>query len=364
MVQEIEENNGNRITPKGWAVGGAFIGAFAGYILPVSSFFPFETGIILIMVIIGSLLANEAEYQWIKIKSENGEFEAKLEDGSTPNSAERQEDTQEEDLSRSATREESHFDSLEERLANIEQSLQEMTEKPDNDRQNSSQESSTKIETGDSIKPNENIDSPTTDNVREDLGKEVQFGITQRIQTGYGELYITLTEDDNGELCEMFATIDQSGDLTHSFTEALANTISIALRKGVDPQAIVEELQGIRSPKVAWDRGAQVNSIPDAISIALRRYLKNEIDEEASNQSDLEINDTGLGLDDDLGERGSESNQATSHADGGLTDEISEPDDLECPECGLLTFVVDGYKTCEACGWSECESGLDNDSKE
>jgi len=103
-------------------------------------------------------------------------------------------------------------------------------------------------------------------------------GVTQRVETGYGKLYVTINEDENGLPFELFANIGHSGGYTNSFTEALAKVISTALRSGVDPEEIVDELQGTRSPKVAWDKGEQIQSIPDAIGTALRRYLDDDVD--------------------------------------------------------------------------------------
>jgi ribonucleoside-diphosphate reductase alpha chain len=191
-------------------------------------------------------------------------------------------------------------------------------------------------------------------------------GVTQRIDTGYGKLYVTINEDPTtGEPFELFANTGHSGGFTNSFTDALAKTISVALRSGVDPYEIVDKLQGIRSPKVAWDKGEQINSIPDAIGVALRRYLDDEIDKPYPQQQNLtEIAGT---------EGGSESAPETEvdiadadvpEPDGGATVETgsTDTDDLirdgeapECPTCGSLSLnYSEGCKTCESCGWSEC----------
>ncbi|MES3516056.1 MAG: adenosylcobalamin-dependent ribonucleoside-diphosphate reductase, partial [Natronomonas sp.] len=128
----------------------------------------------------------------------------------------------------------------------------------------------------------EDVESILT--VEEGLGEkqprpDVLHGVTQRIDTGYGKLYVNINEDPNSDRpFELFANIGNSGGFTASFTEALAKTISTALRSGVEPEEIASELQGIRSPKVAWDKGEQINSIPDAIGTAMRRYLDGEVD--------------------------------------------------------------------------------------
>ncbi|PSP34711.1 ribonucleoside-diphosphate reductase, adenosylcobalamin-dependent, partial [Halobacteriales archaeon QH_10_70_21] len=200
---------------------------------------------------------------------------------------------------------------------------------------------------------------------------DVLHGVTQRIDTGYGKLYVNINEDpETGRPFELFANIGNSGGFTASFTEALAKTISTALRSGVDPAEIADELQGIRSPKVAWDKGEQTNSIPDAIGTAMRRYLDGEVDKAYPDQATLEETTQGTGHDDDETDR----QVATRETDGGETaavggtagaapnDDASDAQSLidsgespECPECSSMTLnYTEGCKTCESCGWSEC----------
>ena len=216
----------------------------------------------------------------------------------------------------------------------------------------------------------------------EGLGKkrprpDVLYGVTQRVDTGYGKVYVNINEDEQGRPFELFANIGNSGGFTASFTEALAKTISTALRSGVDPEEIAGELNGIRSPKVAWDKGEQINSIPDAIGTALRRYLDGDIEEPYPKQQNLsELNES-----DEEPERqptapetdGGAAVSAESTASGATTDSMTEPpadeaatddatDELlaagespECPECGSMSlYFSEGCKTCESCGWSEC----------
>ncbi|MFY4812341.1 adenosylcobalamin-dependent ribonucleoside-diphosphate reductase [Haloarcula argentinensis] len=190
---------------------------------------------------------------------------------------------------------------------------------------------------------------------------DVLHGVTQRIDTGYGKLYVNINEDPEADRpFELFANIGNSGGFTASFTEALAKTISTALRSGVDPEEIADELQGIRSPKVAWDKGEQIQSIPDAIGTALRRYLDGDVDKAYPDQTTLE--ETAEKADE--AERESEAATQTQ-TDGGAaaaTDTSGDQQDIidagespECPDCGSLSlYYSEGCKTCESCGWSEC----------
>ncbi|WP_135828093.1 adenosylcobalamin-dependent ribonucleoside-diphosphate reductase [Halorussus halobius] len=194
---------------------------------------------------------------------------------------------------------------------------------------------------------------------------DVLHGVTQRIDTGYGKLYVNINEDDEGRPFELFANIGNSGGFTASFTESLAKTVSTALRSGVDPEEIADELQGIRSPKVAWDKGEQINSIPDAIGTAMRRYLDGEVEKAYPQQQNLtEVEDGGgVERETDGGAAAAQGGTADLRSDEDAADDreadqqdiIDAGESPECPDCGSLSlYYSEGCKTCESCGWSEC----------
>jgi ribonucleoside-diphosphate reductase alpha chain len=196
---------------------------------------------------------------------------------------------------------------------------------------------------------------------------DVLRGVTQRIDTGYGKVYVNINEDEHGRPFELFANIGHSGGFTNSFTEALAKVISTALRSGVDPEEVVDELQGTRSPKVAWDKGEQIQSIPDAIGTAMRRYLDDEIDkpypkqqslDELADEEGIEIEpETDGGLKAESADPAPEpaEDARTESVDDATQDLIAAGESPECPECGAMTLSMsEGCKTCQSCGWSEC----------
>ncbi|TYL38911.1 ribonucleoside-diphosphate reductase, adenosylcobalamin-dependent [Natronococcus pandeyae] len=182
-------------------------------------------------------------------------------------------------------------------------------------------------------------------------------GVSQRIDTGYGKVYVTINEDpETGQPFELFANIGHSGGFTNSFTEALAKVISTSLRSGVDPEEIVDELCGTRSPKVAWDKGEQIQSIPDAIGTAMRRYLENEIDKPYPTQQTLEESaDADAAVDGPKTDGGAAAARASDDDTDDIQDLIDAGESPECPDCGALSlYYSEGCKTCESCGWSEC----------
>jgi ribonucleoside-diphosphate reductase alpha chain len=116
--------------------------------------------------------------------------------------------------------------------------------------------------------PNENPEARTQER------PETLEGFTTRIKTGYGYLYVTVTEYE-GKPFEVFATIGKSGKSTTAKTEAIGRLISLALRSGVNVQKIIEQLEGIGGEQPIFQEGGLVLSIPDAISKVLeKRYGK------------------------------------------------------------------------------------------
>jgi ribonucleoside-diphosphate reductase alpha chain len=98
-------------------------------------------------------------------------------------------------------------------------------------------------------------------------------GATQRITTGYGNVYVEVNDGPDGEPFEVFANIGNSGGFTNSFTTALGKLSSAAIRAGVSPETVAEYLVNIRSPKTDYDNGDKIFSIPDAIAVGIYRHI-------------------------------------------------------------------------------------------
>ena len=162
-------------------------------------------------------------------------------------------------------------------------------------------------------------------------------GVTRRIRTGEGTLYITINEDENG-LCEVFTTIGKAGGNAAAQSEAISRLISLSLRSGLDPKAIVRQLKGISGPNPTWEDGRLILSTPDAIGKALddyllERYRKNGGEEEEKKNSD--------------------SPRITLAQEKVRED---TPEGMICIECqNHSVFNEGGCLTCRECGWSKCD---------
>ncbi len=178
--------------------------------------------------------------------------------------------------------------------------------------------------------------------VRPRARPDVITGRTQKILTGYGALYVTINEDDKG-LFEVFAQIGRGGGYTASFTEGIARLVSLCLRSGVPVDEIIDQLEGIRSPRIAVDHGERVYSIPDAVAKAIKRHIG--MQKSGVVPAVETFDELGGAMETDV-ELEKESRSAEEMLKKGLNP--------ECPECGKSLVYEEGCVKCHSCGYSEC----------
>ena len=158
---------------------------------------------------------------------------------------------------------------------------------------------------------------------------QITTGRTRRMRTGDGTLYITVNEDENG-LCEVFTAIGKAGGTVAAQTEAISRLISLALRSGIDPNSVINQLKGISGPNPTWEDGQLILSTPDAIGRALETFLDGDENSELEDRVQFEI-----------AEEPTQSKQ--THG-------------MHCIDCDSYEVVNEGgCYICKDCGWSKCE---------
>ena len=158
-------------------------------------------------------------------------------------------------------------------------------------------------------------------------------GVTRRIRTGEGSLYITINEDPKG-LCEVFTTIGKAGGNAAAQSEAISRLISLALRSGVNPHSVVRQLKGISGPNPTWENGRLILSTPDAIGKALDDYLK-EREQQLNGVDDLSYDDQKPLI-----------TMAPTSSDVQIS---------TCEEGSHDLVNENGCIVCRQCGWSKCD---------
>ncbi len=104
----------------------------------------------------------------------------------------------------------------------------------------------------------------------------VTTGRTRKFRMGCGTLFVTVNKDEHG-LCEVFANLGKAGGCP-SQSEATCRVVSAAIRCGVDPHVMIDQLRGIRCLSAAvarkTNKDIKVLSCPDAIAQALQEALE------------------------------------------------------------------------------------------
>ena len=170
------------------------------------------------------------------------------------------------------------------------------------------------------------------------------FGVTHRIRTGEGTLYITINHDENG-LCEIFTTIGKAGGNAAAQAEAISRLISLSLRSGMDVTEIIKQLKGISGPNPVWENGQLILSTPDAIGKALEQHMSEFEKNQANSEQTFGMAESSEAADEEQG----------AHFNMVETSNGSSPKTMEtCPECGLTISHEGGCLLCHNCGYSKC----------
>lgn len=159
---------------------------------------------------------------------------------------------------------------------------------------------------------------------------EITHGITQRMETGCGHMYVTINTDEHGA-CEVFLQMGKVGGCASAQLEALARLCSLALRSDIKVEAIIRQLKGIRCQSPMWRKGKMITSCGDAVGQALEAFLA------AHTNGDIKAISVSPAY----------PNTNNPHTVSGTSIAL-------CPDCGSSIEHAEGCLICPACGWSKC----------
>jgi ribonucleoside-diphosphate reductase alpha chain len=148
---------------------------------------------------------------------------------------------------------------------------------------------------------------------------KITRGITERVTTGCGYIYVTVNFDERG-ICEVFSSLGKAGGCASAQLEATSRLISLVFRSGIDVGSVIKQLRAIRCPSVSWENGRAILSCADAIGSVLEKYVKKD--------------DENFSADHDQHEKGSVSGQ--------------------CPDCSNQLVYQEGCHICPNCGYTKC----------
>jgi ribonucleoside-diphosphate reductase alpha chain len=180
--------------------------------------------------------------------------------------------------------------------------------------------------------------------------QDVIHGSTRKIRTGCGNLYVTVNEDEEGNLFEIFNQIGKAGGCAASQSEAIGRLASLAFRSGIEPEDVIRQLKGISCHMPVWYQEGKILSCSDAIAKAIEWHLqdKKRVKGEVKVRFEGARNDSAL--------------QNNTKEERGLILPIKQASLNEsfpiflrgaCPECGGPLLFEEGCVKC-LCGYSDC----------
>ena len=150
---------------------------------------------------------------------------------------------------------------------------------------------------------------------------DVINGSTRLMKTGCGNLYVTINQDEEGHLFELFTSMGKAGGCAASQSEAIGRLVSLAFRSNIEPDEVMRQLKGISCHSHVWVEGGKITSCSDAIAKSLERYLQK------GNNGD--------------------GNGQKGHREVMFIG--------RCPECGGAVEYSEGCAKCHGCGFTKCE---------
>lgn len=154
-------------------------------------------------------------------------------------------------------------------------------------------------------------------------------GVTRRLDTGCGKLYLTANFDDDGNIIETFITTGSDGGCL-IFTEATSRLISLAIRGGIPVEEVIEQLNSTHpcpSYMMAHATGRKASKGKSCAS-AIANVLK-ELQAKPVQKATVPVGDKKL-------------------------EDKKAPTSEKCPNCGSGTIHVEGCTSCPECGYSRC----------
>ena len=173
-------------------------------------------------------------------------------------------------------------------------------------------------------------------------------GFTERVRSGHGNMYVTVNFDDQSRPFELFANVGKSGGCDSAQTEAITRLVSLALRSGIEPKDIVNEIRGITCCPV-WDAGALVRSGPDGIALVLEKHLKEDgrhVEGRLSTSSEDVAMQLGLTP---------SSGPAEAKIEANGVEEPALVTGSRCVQCSGRLIHQEGCVRCLDCGYTKCD---------
>ena len=165
-------------------------------------------------------------------------------------------------------------------------------------------------------------------------------------------MYVTINYQEEGKPFEVFSTLGKAGGCDSAQLEAISRLASLALRSGVDAQEVVDQLKGITCCPF-WDEGTLVRSAPDAVALALQRFLQGHAEEQpGADSKSVQMQFVPEPMYYNGNSNGNGSHNGNGNGSGIFGAPVTA---RRCPECNTPVIYQEGCLMCISCGWNKCE---------
>lgn len=181
-------------------------------------------------------------------------------------------------------------------------------------------------------------------------------GVTYKLGTPYGTLFVTINEDEHGPF-EVFAQLGKAGGFFAAQTEGLCRMISLGLRSGVSVEEVIKQLKGIRSTEVAFNQGEIIYSLPDGIAKTLEKHISRkqqslQLQFKQAEPLEVEIKEeVAMKVSESASAAGIQPSFEIKEQKISVANMGHAP---VCPECSSMLIMAEGCMKCEICGYSKC----------
>lgn len=166
---------------------------------------------------------------------------------------------------------------------------------------------------------------------------DVLSGRTHKINTPLGKAFISINEDNDGNIFEIFINVGRAGSDITADAEALGRLISLAFRIPSNytsdqiAQKVIAQLRGIGGSGSTGFGADRVRSLADAIAKVIEHHQATK---------------TSLPVKEELSQ--------TETIPLWESPKLNTLTDM-CPECGTASLrFIEGCQKCESCGFSKC----------
>ena len=181
----------------------------------------------------------------------------------------------------------------------------------------------------------------------------VTVGHTMRMNTGCGNLYVTVNEDESGTPFELFNHMGKAGGCAASQNEAIGRLISYALRCGASIEPLIKQLKGISCHRPAWSEDGKISSCADAVGKALEKY---NVARPPHDTSPMPVRAPASAAE-LVAERETLTETETVSVSVNRISTVSKTADHvqgACRDCGSQLVFEEGCVKCYSCGFTEC----------